>query len=204
MYIFAAIHVMGPVTFFREAGALWIPLLHNIGEAALVFASPYYIWVCTPGYGYGTKGDTPKADCVDGWRWIVELPVMVFNGAAMAFTIIFALYGLSKFVGQICTNLWGGGFYVYYYCFFCAKKRDTLATQRRDKTAAFPESPNDRFDEITVVVGVPKELKAFELGETVVCPKCRTEQMAVLPGYVECTVCRVRPYKRGTKVSATA
>ena len=100
--------------------------------------------------------------------------------------------------------MWGGGFYVYYYCSFCAKKRATLATQKREKTAAFPWSPNDNEDEITVVVGVPKARKAFELGETVVCPKCKTEQMAVLPGYVECTVCRVRPYKRGTKVSATA
>ena len=78
------------------SGALWIPLLHNIGEAALVFASPYYIWVCTPGYGYGSKGDTPKEDCVDGWRWFVELPVMVFNGGAMAFTLMFALCKLLQ------------------------------------------------------------------------------------------------------------
>ena len=50
-----------------------------------------------------------------------------------------------------------------------------------------------------MVVGVPNARKAFELGEMVVCPKCKTEQMAVLPGYVECSVCRIRPYKRGTK-----
>jgi hypothetical protein len=123
---------------------------------------------------------------------------MLFNGGAMVFTLAFAVYALVKFAQQIGSNMWGSGFYFYYYCCFCAKKRDTLATLAREE-AAFPSSPNDNDEEITVVVGVPKARKAFELGETVVCPKCRTEQMAVLPGYVECPVCRVRPYKRGTK-----
>jgi hypothetical protein len=105
MYIFAVMHVMGPFTFFKDSAALWLPLLHNIAEAAvrplsifnpqhcqlpsdtrhlvaqLVFASPYYIYAATQAGGVITN-----------LRWFVELPGPSYPFSPPLIQLLYTLY----------------------------------------------------------------------------------------------------------------